>query len=209
MSGMDTRGAIPVQEMPPERYMAWQIPRRDGDEDVRITGSGHTKAVRRRCERRLAELEPPPTSDIHVLVAHIAERLGHPIELVPKNLDPREVSGQCELRNGTYWITYQENTSYWHQIHIICHELGHLVGGHECIDVGDESIAESVPTTRILSQSTVARMLGRSHYDSLPEREAEIHGTLLKQHLAAHAAAPTQEATWVAPALEHTWGGRV
>jgi hypothetical protein len=94
-------------------------------------------------------------------------------------------------------------------MHIICHELGHLVGGHECIDIGDETMTEAVPPTRILSESTIARMLGRSHYDNPPEREAEIHGTLLKQHLAAHAATPAQAATWVSPALEHTWGGRV
>ncbi|MEU6083814.1 hypothetical protein [Streptomyces sp. NPDC047108] len=189
--------------------MAWQIPPGDGDEGVWFTSGSHTKAVRKRCERRLAELELPPTSDIHVLVAHIAERLGQPVKLVPRDLDPREVSGQCVLRNGTYWIIYQRNTSHWHQMHIICHELGHLVGGHECIDIGDEAESRPEPTTRILGQSAVARMLGRSHYDSPPEREAEVHGTLLRQHLAAHAAASAGAATWVAPALEHTWGGRV
>ncbi len=202
MSGTTTGGGIGTGEDPRIRLMAWHTSEGDGEEGM------HTRAVRRRCERRIAELELPQTSDIHVLVAHLADRLGHPIELVPRTLDPRDVTGQCELRHGTYLITYQENTSDWHQIHIICHELGHLICGHDCVDIGDEAAELPVPTTRILGDSVVARMLGRSHYENLPEKEAEVTGTLLKQHLAA-AVSPGQAATWVAPALEHTWGGRV
>ncbi|MCD9145989.1 hypothetical protein [Streptomyces albireticuli] len=173
-----------------------------------LRDSARTKVTRRHCEKRLASLELPRTCDIRSLVTHIAERIGHPIELVPRSLDPRSVSGQCELRHGVYRIVYQAHTSAWHQEHIISHELGHLISGHPCSDIGDEATDRPPPATRVLSAGTVARMLNRSQYGDPLEREAEIIGTLLQQHLATHAQPSAHAATWVAPALEHTWGGR-
>ncbi|MFC5720655.1 hypothetical protein ACFP1Z_10820 [Streptomyces gamaensis] len=171
--------------------------------------STSTKAVRRRCEKLIAALDLPRTDDIRVLTAHIADRLGHTVELVPHSLDPQALSGSCELRNGVHRITYQADTSTWHQEHIISHELGHLVSGHPCTDIGDEDTHRPPPATRVLGRDTVARMLARSHYDDPGEREAEIIGTLLQQHLTACAHHPDRSASVIAPALEHTWGSDV
>ncbi|MDJ0465020.1 hypothetical protein [Streptomyces sp. H27-C3] len=173
-----------------------------------------TRALRRRSEAKLAALELPRTSDMRLLVSHVSDRIGHPIVLRPRPLDPRRASGTCVLRHGIYVITYQVSTSVWHQQHAVGHEAGHLIAGHRCVDIGDEDedgFDEPPPRTRVLGPAAVSRMLCRSnsHFDEPGEREAEVIGTLLQQHLAAHASPQDQAATWVAPALEHTWGGRV
>ncbi|WP_143660265.1 hypothetical protein [Streptomyces sp. t99] len=173
-----------------------------------------TRALRRRCEAKLAALDLPRTSDMRLLVSHVSARIGYPIVLQARELDTRKFSGTCVLRHGVYVITYQESTSLWHQQHTIGHETGHLIAGHTCIDIGDEDEDvdfDEPPPTRVLGPAAVSRMLCRSNsrFDEPGEREAEVIGTLLQQHLAAHATRQDRAATWVAPALEHTWGGRV
>ncbi len=66
-------------------------------------------------------------------------------------------------------IVYQSQTTPAHQEHIILHEVGHIIAGHD----GEESgLPESGDAVSVLR---------RTAYDSRQEREAELIATILHE----------------------------
>ncbi|MFF4215156.1 hypothetical protein [Streptomyces nondiastaticus] len=156
--------------------------RRTEDED----GAGmRVGRIRRRCKQLIQELALPASTDLQGLCDVVARRVGRPIRLVPMSLDG-VVSGMTATTDDAYWVIYEQKTSPWHQVHIVLHEIGHLLLGHD----QDPAVTEDALKvwTPSVDVSTAMRRMGltvglaRHHcYDNLTERETEILGTLLME----------------------------
>ncbi|WP_346342624.1 hypothetical protein [Streptomyces sp. SID685] len=81
-------------------------------------------------------------------------------------------TGACD------YIVYQRETTKSHQDHIILHEVGHILAGHDSDD-GDEDLwALMMPD---IDPQAIRRALRRTSYDQDHEREAELVATIILQ----------------------------
>ncbi|MET8679677.1 hypothetical protein ABZW18_19405 [Streptomyces sp. NPDC004647] len=148
---------------------------------------GRLGGMRRRCKQLIKELGLPASTDLHGLCDVVSHRVGSPIHLVPMSLDG-VVSGMTATTDDGFWIFYELKTSPWHQVHIVLHEIGHLLLGHEQDPaVTAEALQVWTPSVDVM---TAMRRLGmtmnfaRHHcYDNLTERETEVLGTLLMEQV--------------------------
>ncbi|MEU0373232.1 hypothetical protein ABZ070_23780 [Streptomyces sp. NPDC006283] len=129
---------------------------------------GHA-ALRKRCEAILSQLELRNPFSLEELCSRIAEQRGRPLRLHPL---PEEAarSGVCGLWVGTESVDhvfYEARTSRPHQEHIVLHELGHILFGHNFL-AGAES-GGGYPTA-----------LGRTDYTTREEQEAEMLASLIR-----------------------------
>ncbi|KUJ65958.1 hypothetical protein ACZ90_41645 [Streptomyces albus subsp. albus] len=162
-------------------FYSW---RRTGTEDG---ASMRVGPLRRRCKRLIAELALPASIDLPGLCEIVARRVGRPIRLVPMGLGG-VVSGMTATTDAEYWVFYEQRTSPWHQIHIVLHEVGHLLLGHDQDPaVTEEALrlwAPSMDVATAMRRMGLAPGFARHHcYDQLTERETEVLGTLLMEHV--------------------------
>ncbi|WP_424890881.1 hypothetical protein [Streptomyces sp. XH2] len=156
--------------------------RRTEDED----GAGmRVGRIRRRCKQLIHELALPASTDLQGLCDVVARRVGRPIRLVPMSLDG-VVSGMTATTDDAYWVIYEQKTSPWHQVHIVLHEIGHLLLGHDQDPAVTEDALKvwtpSVDVATAMRRMGLTMGLARHHcYDNLTERETEILGTLLME----------------------------
>nr|WP_260867924.1 M10 family metallopeptidase domain-containing protein [Streptomyces sp. SAJ15] len=148
--------------------------------------------IRRQCKRLIQELDLPASTDLQGLCDIVARRIGRPIRLVPMSLGG-VVSGMTATTDDEFWIFYELRTSPWHQIHIVLHEIGHLLLGHDQDPTVTEDAlrlwAPSVDAATAMRRMGLAPGLARHHaYDNLAERETEVLGTLLMGHVVPSAA---------------------
>ncbi|MCF3103604.1 hypothetical protein IPZ58_18730 [Streptomyces roseoverticillatus] len=156
--------------------------RRTEDED----GAGmRVGRIRRRCKQLIQELALPASTDLQGLCDVVARRVGRPIRLIPMSLDG-VVSGMTATTDDAYWVIYEQKTSPWHQVHIVLHEIGHLLLGHDQDPAVTEDALKvwtpSVDVATAMRRMGLTMGLARHHcYDNLTERETEILGTLLME----------------------------
>lgn len=145
------------------------------------------RALRRRCDRLLATLGLHGPLDVAELCARLAEQRGRPLHLVSH---PIPVPGPfgCWISTATAdYVLYQRHTTRRHQDHIILHEVGHIVAGHEALAAApppqplDPSVAGRFPD---IDPQAVHRALHRNSYSSDHEREAEAIATTILQRAA-------------------------
>ncbi|RLU87572.1 hypothetical protein CTZ27_23440 [Streptomyces griseocarneus] len=186
--------------------------RRTEDEDGAGMRVGRT---RRRCRQLINELALPASTDLQGLCDVVARRVGRPIRLVPMSLDG-VVSGMTATTDDAYWVVYEQKTSPWHQVHIVLHEIGHLLLGHDQDPVVTENALKvwtpSVDVATAMRRMGLTAGLARHHcYDNLTERETEILGTLLMEKVvppppgqeARLEGAAAELAASLGPALQH------
>ncbi|MFF7728912.1 hypothetical protein [Streptomyces sp. NPDC008001] len=186
--------------------------RRTEDED----GAGmRVGRIRRRCKQLIQELALPASTDLQGLCDIVARRVGRPIRLVPMSLDG-VVSGMTATTDDAYWVIYEQKTSPWHQVHIVLHEIGHLLLGHDQDPAVTEDALKvwtpSVDVATAMRRMGLTMGLARHHcYDNLTERETEILGTLLMEKVvppppgqdARLEGAAAELAASLGPALQH------
>jgi hypothetical protein len=86
------------------------------------------------------------------------------------------------------YVFYQRETSPLHQLHIILHELSHIVCDHRPISLGDACIGATLfPDLR---PELIRRFLARTAYSTDEEREAEVLATLLLTRMSGESASP-------------------
>ncbi|WP_228694917.1 hypothetical protein [Amycolatopsis japonica] len=110
------------------------------------------------------------------LCRRIGESRGRPIKLIAF---PMEVPGPCGAwlsASSSDYIVFQSETTRIHQEHIIAHELGHILAGHQAEPDEEEIWSRFMPD---LDPGVIRRLLKRTQYDSAREREAETIATLL------------------------------
>jgi len=138
------------------------------------------RAIRRRCEARLDALSLPDPFDIAEFCAQVADRRDRRITLRAMSL-AGIAYGVCLRGQNVDHIIFERDTSPFHQQHIILHELGHLICGHEATDLA--LVAGTGQLVEDLDIGRLQAVLQRATYSVDEEREAELLATLLEQRL--------------------------
>ncbi|MBT2448922.1 ImmA/IrrE family metallo-endopeptidase [Streptomyces sp. ISL-43] len=132
-------------------------------------------SLRKRCEAILGRLELTHPFSLDGLCGRIAEERGRPIRLHPLPKEAAE-SGVCGLWVGTAsidYVFYEAQTTPLHREHIVLHEIGHILFGHNSLEVEDAAgtaeDAGQVPT-----------VLGRTNYTTRQEQEAEMLASMIR-----------------------------
>ncbi|MCX2968551.1 MULTISPECIES: hypothetical protein [Streptomyces] len=162
-------------------------------------------ALRRECRRFVHDLALPPARGIRELLPAVEARTGHPIRVASAPVD--SALGICGMWlrtvEGVDIVFVHEQTTRAHQDHILAHEVAHILREHR----GGPEQTVSHRLFPSLDPSVVARMLGRTDYAYRDEREAELIGSYLQQHV--HRPAPAAgEGTGEPVADTLLWKGR-
>lgn len=148
------------------------------------------KLLHERCLTLVRSLHVPIPFDVEKLCARLDRDRNRRIQLLPVALPPGSLSGLWVSTNNADYIIYQKATSLLHQEHIILHEIGHLLCEHGATSVlGDEYSPQLFPD---LDPRMIREVLGRSHYSSQEEQEAEMVASIILQQAKDF---PIQDAT--------------
>jgi hypothetical protein len=118
------------------------------------------------------------------LVQAVARTRGRNITLLDSETDPDGFSGLWIATATADYIAYDARASAASRDAIICHELAHMLLGHDAED-NSAQIAELFAPH--LSPALVRRFLSRHGYENRIEAEAESLGTLMAAELARRA----------------------
>lgn len=132
------------------------------------------------------ELPIPVPWDRNVLVDNLARQRGRPIRLIPTDITAAFADVPCGLlmeREHDDWILHEVGTTDYHIDQIVCHEIGHMLLGHNNLrKPGDGSAHVSELCSKFLpgfDLSTVRELMGRTSYATEQEREAEIFANMV------------------------------
>lgn len=128
----------------------------------------------------------PEPFDADAFVASLAAERGRPIELMPVSAPEGAPCGLLMSTERADYILYPTNTTALHRRHILLHEVGHLLCGHTGADGGADGVAIDAAGRELmpnLSPELVRRVLGRTTYTDIEEREAELVASLLAQRV--------------------------
>lgn len=126
-------------------------------------------------------LDLPVPFDVQELSDRIAAQRGRPIFLRSATLPPDSPSGLCVSAETADFIFYEARTTALHQDHIVLHEIGHLLWGHDVsVAVAEETFAQVLPA---LDPRTVRCMLGRGDCTGVTEQQAELVATLIMRRV--------------------------
>ncbi|WP_228837423.1 hypothetical protein [Nocardia amamiensis] len=136
--------------------------------------------------QQVLELLPIPDPwDRNQFVENVAELRGRPITVLPLRI-LGSIESPCGLwlvRKHDDVIIHEDATSEYHVDQIVCHEIGHMVLGHDRTYQGGVDTPEADQLFRLafpdIDPSTVQAVLGRSAYESGPEREAEMFASMV------------------------------
>ncbi|WP_328406258.1 hypothetical protein OHS70_38670 (plasmid) [Streptomyces sp. NBC_00390] len=133
------------------------------------------RTLRRRCKRELQALDIQPPLQVDALCRELAQHRGRPIHLVPYSLPVPGPFGIWIATSASDYIIYQRETTKPHQDHIILHEVGHILAGHDGVeDLWGLMMPDIAP-------QAIRRALRRTSYDQEHEREAELVATIILQ----------------------------
>ncbi|MCC3776392.1 hypothetical protein [Streptomyces sp. UNOB3_S3] len=135
--------------------------------------------VRRRCEEVLDRVNRPEPFSLTSFCRHVAERRGRALHLHPLP-ETVALAGACGVWLATDTddhIFFEQRTTRVHQEHIVLHEIGHMLFDHHMLDEDGPLPAGLLPD---LGAGLVNRLLARTNYTSLQEREAEMLATMIR-----------------------------
>lgn len=139
--------------------------------------------IRDRCERLISTLPLPEPFDVPILLGRLTERRGRRIELLPTALPATPLCGMLISTDEADYIFHAADATPLHAQHIVMHEVGHLLLGHiSDSDVADVRLAEHEAVYTLLpslSPTLIRRVLGRTTYSHVDEREAELFASML------------------------------
>lgn len=127
----------------------------------------------------------PVPWDRNQFVDNVARMRGRPIRLIPTPA-PALAGSPCGLwlkRDADDVIVHDIGTSEYHMDQIVCHEIGHMVLGHDQPDIsGSLGATNSHMCATLLPDfdlAAVRTVLGRTDYASAQERDAETFASIL------------------------------
>ncbi len=136
--------------------------------------------LRRRCASHLRSLDLPIPFNLETFCRALAERRKRP--LVLRAIDvPAGLGGFWVASPQADYILYQAGTSSLHRLHIILHELSHLICEHEPTPVTEEEFLQFLLPD--LSPRVFRHVLKRAAYSSAEDQEAEMLATLLSARI--------------------------
>lgn len=133
--------------------------------------------LRQQCEARLAQVQLPEPFTLEALCEQLGRQRGRDIRVTRAPM-PAGLYGAWIAGSAVDYIFVEQQTSPVHQEHIVLHELGHLLCGHEPGPLLADHPAALLPS---LNGEMVRRMLGRTSYTATQEREAELLASLISQ----------------------------
>jgi hypothetical protein len=149
--------------------------------------------LRRRCASHLRSLDLPVPFNLESFCRSLAERRHRPIVL--RAIDgPAGLGGFWVASSQADYILYQAGTSSLHRLHIILHELSHLICEHKPAPVTDDEFLRIMLPD--LSPRAFRHMLKRAAYSTAEDQEAEMLATLLSARITHH---PTEPSSSVDP----------
>lgn len=128
-------------------------------------------------EEVVAALDVPEPFDLDELIRRVVARRGRPIELMPFATAPGDPVGIWIATRAKDYICYEATTSKLHREHIILHELGHVLCGHQSKDDSAAVLASLLMPS--LDPAVVHRALARTVYSEPDERQAELFATVV------------------------------
>src|SRR3712207_3910765 len=132
------------------------------------------RALRRRCAAVLRGFDVPRPFDLNTFVRGIEQVRGRRLVLMAVTT---EASSPCGLwmadpATGTDYVMYEAVTTPLRQVHIVLHEIGHLLFRHRGMSpFATQFLATALPD---LDAQAVVRALGRTTFTSIEEAEAEM-----------------------------------
>jgi hypothetical protein len=111
----------------------------------------------------------------------LERRRGRPIELLPLSSDVGPFGLWVASPRADY-IFFVQSTSRVHQVHIIVHELAHLLCDHTAASISEHELLQIVLPD--LQPSVVQSVLKRSAYTASEELEAEILASIILERAA-------------------------
>ncbi|WP_159080831.1 hypothetical protein [Nocardia suismassiliense] len=122
----------------------------------------------------------PNRFSVNQLAEALASKRGRPLRLRSAAFPVAGLSGGLLVTREIDFIAYQSLTSKIHQDHIVCHEFGHLIAGHQPhVVTGADALRLIAPN---IDPSVVQRILKRSCSLTEEEIEAENIADLLMSH---------------------------
>ena len=146
----------------------------------RLTGPGsRTNRAAWRAVSRLI----PANGDVDEFVAAVSEERSRRIAVLGCALPGEGPSGLWVQTSDVDYILHADTVTAEHRETVICHEVAHMVLGHEA----REGLVDTTAFAPSVSPSVAARFLTREGYPDKIESDAEALGTLLAAELVARA----------------------
>ncbi|GAA2990521.1 hypothetical protein [Streptomyces fulvorobeus] len=134
----------------------------------------------RRCQVMLHNIDIPHPFSLDVLCRRVEKLRDRPLHLhqLPQEAASAGVCGLWLATSSADHVFYEGQTSRLHQEHIVLHELGHILFGHNALQQGvSDGIEKLLPD---LDMGRVQRLLGRTNYTTRQEQEAEMLASLIR-----------------------------
>jgi hypothetical protein len=142
------------------------------------------RELRRYCAAKIAALELPSPFDVREFCNSVERARGRMIHLIPRALPTGSPSGLCVATKRSDYIFFEAQTSAFHQEHIILHEVGHLLCGHDAVSVSRDEVSRLLLPD--LDPGMIERVLGRTCYPMRAEQEAEMIASLILANVERH-----------------------
>ena len=133
--------------------------------------------LKQQCSQLARALDLPPHWSVPELASRLSTLRGHPvhIDFLPRS-QPGEIPCGLWLATDTAdYIYARQGTSNLHHKHFVLHEVGHMICGHQGLDIS-LGFASMLPH---LKPEMIRRALGRTTYSDPQELEAEAFADLL------------------------------
>lgn len=141
--------------------------------------------MRARCEELLDGLELPDPFDMHEFCRRLGTRRGRPIVL--RGADTAALGlpgGVWNDMDDADLIIFNAKATGYHQIGIVLHEIGHILGNHYAGELLNEDVASALlPATGRLQ---LRRVAARHDYAREEEREAEFFARFVLVRVGGH-----------------------
>lgn len=142
-----------------------RIPRR------RVKALSHLETVRVSALRLI-----PQSGSVPALITTVGTERGRPIKLIELPLPPDSPSGAWISSLDVDYIVIDATSTPTRRDAIICHELAHMLLGHQGEPVSSDQLTMLAPT---INPQVAARVLGRHGYAAEAEHDAEVLATML------------------------------
>lgn len=141
----------------------------------------------RGCDEIAATLTIPDPFDFQTFVDILGAERERPVELIPVTTEPGKPCGLLASTSCADYIFYAANTTAFHQLHIQCHEVAHLLRQHAGTSVLEATVASLLMPS--LPAEVIERVLGRTVYSDEEEHDAELLASLIMRRV-GHTARP-------------------
>ena len=141
-----------------------------GHPPARLRHAALLRAGKTGADSLLRDIAIPQPFDIADFCGAVAKRRGRPIRLCPAIMHGRPFGLWIPLQSEDQ-IWYEQETSAWHQQHIILHEIGHILCNHA---VENPRLRADYPYELVPSlQPGIFAGMRRDGYSGREEQEAE------------------------------------